>query len=259
MKMKLFFVSLLLFFVKTFAAEITVYAAADLTFAFSEIEKLYESKYPQDRIKIIYGSSGKGYNQILNGAPFDIFFSADVDYVKKLKEQGFVISDIKPYAVGRLVLFTLKDSGIDLNKGINVVLDPKVRKIAIANWEHAPYGKAAKECLEHYNLFGKVKDKIVLGENITQTAEYVMLRTAEVGFIAYALAKSEKLSKIGNFYLLPENCHDRIVQAVGILKNAASSSEKLETAKRFFNFIFSPEGRKIMVKYGFALPGEKIE
>lgn len=257
MRVELFLLILLTFFVKTFAAEITVYAAADLTFAFNEIEKLYESKYPQDKLKIIYGSSGKGYSQVINGAPFDIFFSADMNYVNKLKKQGFIMFEVKPYAVGRLVLFTLKDSGIDLSKGINVGLDPKVRKIAIANWEHAPYGKAAKQCLEHYNLFDKLKEKIVVGENITQTAEYVTLRAAEVGFIALSLAKSDKLSKIGNFYLLPESCHNRIVQGVGILKNAASNNEKLEAAKRFFNFIFTPEGRKIMVKYGFVLPGEE--
>ncbi len=256
---KIIFIFSLLFFIKAFSGEITLYAASDLIYAFNEIEKLYESKYPKDKIKIIYGSSGKGYNQIVNGAPFDVYFSANMDYVEKLKEQGLVISEIKPYAVGRIVMYTLKGNGIDVNKGINVTLDPKVSKLAIANWEHAPYGKAAKECLEHYNIFGKVKYKLVLGENISQTVQYIILGTADVGFVALSLAKSEKLSKMGNYYLLPESCHGRITQGVAILKNVSSDKEKFKTARRFFTFMFTPETRKIMNKYGFILPGENIE
>ncbi|MGC8942443.1 MAG: molybdate ABC transporter substrate-binding protein, partial [Sulfurihydrogenibium sp.] len=125
------FITLLLA-LKVYAGEITVYAAADLTYAMEEILKVYKQKYPQDNIKVIYGSSGKAYNQIVNGAPYDIFFSADLGFVEKLKQQGLTASDIRPYAVGRIVLWTRKDSGIDVSKGINVVLDPKVNKIAIA-------------------------------------------------------------------------------------------------------------------------------
>ncbi|MEZ0322988.1 MAG: molybdate ABC transporter substrate-binding protein [Hydrogenothermaceae bacterium] len=249
----------LLFGVRAFAGEITIYAAADLSHAFDEIQKIYEKKYPQDKLKIIYGSSGQGYSQILNGAPYDMLFSADMGYVQKLKEQGFTISEPKPYAVGRLIIWTRKDSGINVNEGINVVLNPAVKKIAIANWEVAPYGLAAKQCLEYYKLFDKVKDKLVLGENITKTAQYVQTGNAEIGFLSLSLAKSEKLQKEGVYYLLPEGCHKQILQGQAILKHAASSKETLETAKRFESFIESPEARKIFIKYGFILPGEKGE
>ncbi|PMP76072.1 MAG: molybdate ABC transporter substrate-binding protein [Sulfurihydrogenibium sp.] len=257
MKKLLSLVITLFLALKVYAGEIIVYAAADLTYAMEEILKVYKQKYPQDNIKVIYGSSGKGYNQIVNGAPYDILFSADLGFVEKLKQQGLTASDIRPYAVGRIVLWTRKDSGIDVSKGINVVLDPKVNKIAIANWEHAPYGRASKECLEYYKLFDKVKDKLVLGENISQTAQFIQTGAAEVGFIALSLAKSEKLQKEGVYYLLPANCHKEIVQGSAILKHATTDKERFETAKRFFDFVQSPEARKIFVKYGFVLPGEE--
>ena len=256
-KILISFITLLVVSITSKAGEITIYAAADLTYAFKEIEKIYEAKYPKDRLKIIYGSSGKGYTQIINGAPYDIIFSADMGYVEKLKQQGYIISEVKPYAVGRIVLWTLKSSGIDVLKGINTVLDPKVKKIAIANWEHAPYGIAAKECLEYYKLFDKVKDKLVLGENISQAAQYVETGAAEIGFLALSIAKSDRLIKEGVYYLLPDTCHKQILQGAGILKNASLYKEKLETAKRFFEFINLPEARKVMIKYGFVLPGEK--
>lgn len=242
---------------KAYAGEITVYAAADLTYAFEEILKVYKQKYPQDKVKAIFGSSGKGYTQVVNGAPYDLFFSADMSYVEKLKQQGLTLSDVKPYAIGRIVLWTRKDSGIDVSKGINTVLDPRVKKIAIANWEHAPYGVAAKQCLEHYKLFDKVKDKLVLGENINQTAQYIETGAADVGFLALSIAKSEKLQKVGTYYLLPATCHNEIKQGYAILKHANTDKETFETAKRFYDFIGTPEARKIFVKYGFVLPGEE--
>ncbi|MEJ5173170.1 MAG: molybdate ABC transporter substrate-binding protein [Hydrogenothermaceae bacterium] len=244
---------------KAFSGEITIYAASDLTYAFTEIEKIYQQNYPKDKLKVIYGSSGKGYSQILNGAPYDMLFSADMEYVKKLQDQGLTVSNPKPYAVGRIVIWTRKDSGINVNEGINVVLNPAVKKIAIANWEHAPYGVAAKQCLEYYKLFDKVRSKLVLGENISQTAQYVKTANTEIGFLALSIAKSETLQKEGIYYLLPSNCHKEIIQGYVILKNATNSKEKLETAKRFESFIGSPEGRSILKKYGFLLPGEQSE
>lgn len=244
---------------KSFSGEITIYAASDLTYAFTEVEKIYQQNYPKDKLKVIYGSSGKGYSQILNGAPYDMFFSADMEYVKKLKNQGLAISEPKPYAVGRIVIWTRKDSGINVNEGINVVLNPAVKKIAIANWEHAPYGVAAKQCLEYYNLFDKVKNKLVLGENINQTAQFVQTANADIGFLALSVAKSETLQKQGIYYTVPANCHKEIVQGYAILKHATTSKESLETAKRFEEFIGSAEARKIFIRYGFILPGEKGE
>lgn len=241
------------------ATEITIYAASDLIYAFEEVKRLYESKYQNDKLKIVYVSSGKGYNKIVNGAPYDIVFSANMDYVERLKKEGFVISDIKPYAVGRIVIWALKSSDVDVSKGVDVLLDPKIKRISVANWEHAPYGVSAKQCLEYYGIFNKVKNKLVLGENISQTAQYIEIGSVDVGIIALSLAKGEKLLSKGNYYLLPENCHQQILQGSAILKNALKDKERYKTAKRFFEFINSPEVRKIMNKYGFILPGEKNE
>lgn len=245
--------------IKAISGEITVYAASDLVYAFKEIQQLYKSKYPQDEIKIIFGSSGKGYHQILEGAPYDMIFSADMDYVEKLQEKGLTLSKPKPYAIGRIVLWVRKDSNIPVNDGINAVLNQKVKKIAIANWEHAPYGVAAKQCLEKYKLFDKVKDKLVLGENISQTAQYVQTAAADIGFLALSIAKSEVLSKEGVYYLLPESCHSQILQGYAITKNASKSEEKLNTARRFEEFVGTPQVRNIFIKYGFSLPGEKTD
>jgi molybdate transport system substrate-binding protein len=257
MKNFLAIVLTLIFTLNVYAAQITVYAAADLVYALDEIKNIYEKNYPQDRLRIIYGSSGKGYNQIINGAPFDIIFSADMDYVKKLKEKGFVVSDVKPYAVGRIVLYTLKDSGIDVSKGINVLTEKKVKKIAIANWKHAPYGVAAKECLDKTRLYDKVKDKLVLGENIAQTAQFIETGAADVGFIALSLYKSPRLSSKGYGYLIPQSCHNKILQGMGILIHAKQNKERYETAMRFFNFMQTQKVRGIMNKYGFVLPEEE--
>lgn len=259
MKKFLVILSGILMSVSVFAAEITVYAAADLVYAFKEIGQVYKQKYPQDEVKMIFGSSGKGYHQILEGAPYDIVFSADMGYVEKLAEKGLTVSKPKPYAIGRIVVWTRKDSGIPVNEGINTVLNPKVKKIAIANWEHAPYGIAAKQCLEHYKLFDRVKDRLVLGENINHTAQYVQTGAADIGFLALSIAKSEVLQRGGVYYLLPETCHSQILQGYAILKNATRNKDTLETARRFEEFVGSPEARKIFIKYGFVLPGEKAD
>lgn len=158
----LLMVSTLLTF-KAEAGEITVYNAADLVYAMADIQKEYVKQYPNDIIKMVFGSSGKGYTQIVNGAPYDMVLSADMGYVYDLQEKALVISDIKPYAIGRIVLWKMKNSKLNFSKGINVLLDPSINKIAIANWEHAPYGVAAKECLEYNKIFDKVKNKFVLG------------------------------------------------------------------------------------------------
>ncbi|MEF3255277.1 MAG: molybdate ABC transporter substrate-binding protein [Deferribacterales bacterium] len=254
---KIFILIFFLITTKTvLASSVNVYCAADLVYAMDEIKKEYLKLYPQDDIKFIFGSSGKGYTQIINGAPYDIVFSADMEYVIKLESAGFTISEPKPYAVGRIVIWKRKKSDIDLNKHINSLLNPNITKIAIADWSHAPYGVAAKECLEHFNIFDKVKSKFVLGENISQTAQFVQLGAADIGILAYSVALSEKLKKDGDFILLPTSCHSEIKQGYAILKNAQKDKEKLEISKRFYNFVTNPKAREIFIKYGFTLPGE---
>ena len=235
------------------AEVIRVFAAADLQFALRELADIYMKKYPEDKIELIFGSSGKGFAQIKAGAPYHIFFSADMKYAEELYKEGYAITKPKPYAIGRIVLWTRKDSGLDPSKFPEVLLDPRVKRIAIANWDHAPYGKASKEALEAYGVFQKVKDKLVIGENIAQTASYIRSGAADLGFIALSLAKAPELEMVGRYWLVPEDKHKRILQGYVITKEG----QKFVSARRFYEFVASKEARKVFVKYGFLLPGER--
>ncbi|MFN3947397.1 MAG: molybdate ABC transporter substrate-binding protein [Aquificaceae bacterium] len=248
--MSLFLLLLLAFFSFAKAEVIRIFAAADLQYALREIAELYMKKYPEDKVDLIFGSSGKGYAQVKAGAPYHLFFSADMKYVENLYKEGYALAEPKPYAIGRLVVWTRRDSGLDPSQFPQVLFDKRVKKIAIANWEHAPYGRAAKEVLESYGLFDKVKDKLVLGENIAQTASYITSGAAQTGFIALSLAKSPELEKIGKYWLIPEDKHERIVQGYTITK-------KGKNVDRFYRFVGSLEARRVFVKYGFVLPGER--
>lgn len=231
---------------------IRVFAAADLRYALKEIAGLYQKRYPEDKIELVFGSSGKGYAQVRAGAPFHIYFSANMKYVEELYKEGHIITEPKLYAVGRIVVWTRKDSPFDPSKFPDVLLDPRARRIAIANWEHAPYGRAAKEALESYGVFERVRNKLVLGEDISQTASFVYSGAADIGIIALSLALAPQMEARGKYWLIPEDKHERLAQGYGITKEGG----KLKNSKRFYDFIGSPEARKIFVKYGFVLPGE---
>lgn len=234
------------------AGQMSITAASDLQYAMKDIIKAYLRKNPDDSVSAVYGSSGKAFSQIENGAPYDMFFSADISYPQKLKTSGSAISDPKPYAIGRMTVWVAKSSGLDARKGIRLLTDPKVRKIAMANPEHAPYGRIARQVMEHYKMYDNVKNRIVLGENIQQTAQFVQTGAADVGMIAYSLALAPVLAKEGNYYLVPENTHKPIVQGYVLLKPAAEN----QTARKFERFIGSAEARAIFKRYGFALPNE---
>ena len=251
--MRLIILFLLLSFSLVKAEVIRVFAAADLQFALRELADIYMEKYPEDKIELIFGSSGKGFAQIKAGAPYHIFFSADMKYVEELYREGYAITKPKPYAIGRIVLWTRKDSGLDPSKFPEVLLDPRVKRIAIANWEHAPYGRASKEALEAYGVFQKVKDKLVIGENIAQTASYISSGAADLGFIALSLAKAPELERVGRYWLVPEDKHERILQGYVITKEG----QKVVGARRFYEFVASTEARTVLVKYGFLLPEER--
>ncbi len=235
-----------------FAGEIKVAAAADLIYAFEEIKKVYEEKHKDDKLKISLGSSGKATTQIINGAPYDIFFSADMKYVQQLKDEGFVVSEPKPYAYGRVGLFVLKDKKFDISKGIELLKDKNIKKIAIADPAHAPYGVAAKNSLISQKYYDLVKDKLVLGENVSQAAQFITSGAADIGIIPISLALSETLKKLGEFYLFPKEWHNEILQGYGVTKNGANN----KSVKKFEEFISSKEARVIFEKYGFSLPNE---
>src|SRR5579859_7465827 len=166
------------------AQEITLAAAADLQFAFPDVAARFQ-KDTGKSVKLIFGSSGNFFTQIQNGAPFDVFFSADIDYPRKLEAAGLAEpGTLYSYATGKIVLWVPNQSKLDLGKGLRVLLDPSIGKISLANPEHAPYGRAAVAAMKHENIYDKISGKFVLGENISQAASFVAAGSADIGIVA---------------------------------------------------------------------------
>jgi molybdate transport system substrate-binding protein len=235
-----------------FAGEAKITAAADLVYAFKDIKAAFEKQNPDDKLSIAFGSSGKAFTQITKGAPYDMFFSADMGYVQKLKDAGLAIGEPKPYAYGRIGLWVPKGKGIDISKGLSVLTDPKVNKIAIADPAHAPYGVAATNVLKSQKIYDKLKDKLVLGENVSQAAQFVQSGAADIGMLPISLAYSDTLKKTGDFFLIPAAWHNEIIQGYGVMK----AGENNPAARKFEKFVASKEAREIFKKYGFVLPNE---
>lgn len=233
-----------------YAQEITVAAAADLQFAFQEVA----TRFQHDRgmsVKLIFGSSGNFFTQIQNGAPFDLFFSADSEYPKKLEAAGPAEpGTLYEYAVGKIVLWIPKDSALDLSRGLPVLLDAKVKKIAIANPEHAPYGRAAVAALQHEKIYEKVQAKFVLGENISQTASFVVSGSADIGIVALSLALAPSMKERGRYGEIPGEDYPPIRQAAVVL----ASSKQKAAASQFLDYVKSPAMVELLKTYGFSLP-----
>ena len=225
--------------------KVLVAAASDLKFALDSVVSVFKKK-SGGAVEVTYGSSGKLFEQISNGAPFDIFFSADIGYPNQLKEKNLTASDNYIYGVGRIVLWSKK---LDMEKeGMNTLLQPGIKKIAIANPLHAPYGKRAEEALKFYKMYDAVKSKLVFGENISQAAQFVTTGSADIGIIAYSLALSPNMKKEnGKYYLIPENAHRRLEQAVVITKDGKGN----EFAQTLLSFVRSDEAKKILAHFGF--------
>ncbi|OYZ55870.1 MAG: molybdate ABC transporter substrate-binding protein, partial [Sulfuricurvum sp. 24-42-5] len=179
-----------------------------MKYAMDEIVNLYMKYHTDVKINTVYGSSGNMFTQISNGAPYDIYYSADIEYPKKLKLMGKAVGNVKPYAIGRIVLWS---NTLNTTKGMSSLLSPSVKKIAIANPDHAPYGRAAVAALKHYGIYGNVKDKLIYGENISQAAQYVQTKSADVGILALSIATSPAL-KTNLPYLIPQSSHPLLVQ-----------------------------------------------
>lgn len=232
------------------AEEITIAAASDLNYAFKELIAEYE-KTTGNRVKLTLGSSGNFYAQIQNGAPFDLYFSADIGYPKKLEEAGLAVpGSVYRYAVGRIVLWTNRSSGLDVSKGLPLLVDPSIKKIAIANPKHAPYGRAAVAAMEHFKVYDQVKDKLVLGENISQAAQFVESGACDIGVIALSLALAPTMKARGTYWEVPASAHPPLEQGAVLLK----SSTHQDAASKFLEFIKGSEGQEIMKRYGFTLP-----
>ena len=232
------------------AGELKVAAASDLTFAFKDVGARFE-KQTGNSLKLTYGSSGNFFSQIQNGAPFDLFFSADVSYPQKLEAAGLTEpGTIYDYATGKLVIWVPNASKLDLSRGLSVLLDPGIRKIAVANPQHAPYGAAAVAALHHAGIYDQVKDKFVLGENISQTAQFVQSGNADVGLLALSLALAPAMKTSGRYVEVPASDYPPLIQAGVILK----SSRNKELANQFLKFLREPGTVALMEQYGFAVP-----
>jgi molybdate transport system substrate-binding protein len=252
---KIFSLMLLIALVGSACAEqITVAAAADLNYAMKDLAARFE-KSSGHTVSLSFGASGNLYSQIQSGAPYDLFFSADADYPAKLAAAGKIDSaSVRTYAIGRLVLWVPSSSKLDPQQlKMDLILDPAIRKIAIANPEHAPYGRAAMAALDHFQFAGLVKDKLVLGENVSQAAQFVQSGNAQAGLIPLALALSPPMKAAGKYWQLPDDSYPDMQQAAGIL----SSSKHKQAAKAFLDFVGSPEGAAVLQQYGFGLPAHK--
>lgn len=223
-------------------------AASNLRFSMEEIAAAFEQEQGI-RLKISYGASGNLLAQILAGAPFDLFFSADEAMPLRLIDEGLGKSeDYFIYGTGQIVLWVPGASPIDLEDlGADALLHSSVNKIAIANPRHAPYGIAAIATLKHLHLFGRLKEKLILGENISQAATFVKQGHAEIGVLSYALALSKPLIKSGRFWHIPSVYHPALKQGGLVLYR----SKRQFSAKEFVRFIKSGKGLSILEKYGF--------
>jgi molybdate transport system substrate-binding protein len=228
-------------------SELTVAAASDLAPAFEELGREFEH---QRKVKTVFsfGSSGLLAKQIENGAPMDLFAAANVEYVDQLERKGLTVPGTKAlYARGRITLWTLKASRLSIQSISDLTL-AEVKRIAIANPDHAPYGMAARQALTSAGIWEAVKPKLVYGENIRQTMQYAQTGNVEVAIVALSLS----LHSEGHWVLIPEDLHEPLDQALVVLKGSKHEQE----ARQFAEFINSPPGRLVMRKYGFTLPGE---
>jgi molybdate transport system substrate-binding protein len=232
------------------AQEISIAAASDLQFVFPQVAARFE-KETGHTVRLTYGSSGNFFSQIQNGAPFDLFFSADIEFPRKLEAAGLAEpGTLYQYATGKIVLWVRNDSTIDLNRGLQLLSDPAVRKIAIANPEHAPYGHAAVAALQHEKLYDQVRGKFVLGENISQTAQFVQSGNADIGILSLSLAIAPPLKAEGRYVQIPASFYPHINQAVVVLK----SSQHKDIAQQFLAFLKKPEIVSLMRDSGFVIP-----
>lgn len=231
------------------AQKVRVAAAADLKFAMDDLAAQYR-RQTEAAVEITYGSSGNFFSQIQNGAPFDVFFSADIEYPRKLEAAGLAESGtLYQYAVGRIVIWAPAESKLDVGAlGWKALLDESVQKIAIASPEHAPYGRAAVAALHQAGIYERVAARLVYGENISQAAQFVQSGNAQAGILAMSLAVSPAMQ--GKRWEIPADMYPPIEQAAIVLKSAKNKP----AARAFLDFVKSETGRATLAKYGFSFP-----
>ncbi len=239
---------------KDSGAELTVAAAADLSAALKQVASDYEQKSGV-KVKLSFGASGALTQQIQNGAPFDLFFSADLDYPRQLITTSDAdAASLYQYAVGKLVLWVPADSTLDLeHKGLNILLDPSVKKIAMANPQHAPYGRAAEAALKHAGLYDRIADRLVLGENVSQAAQFVESGNAQVGLVALAHALAPGMQSKGKYWEVPADYYPPLTQGAVVLSHSKHKKEAAE----FLGYIKTKPAADELRKFGFSLPASE--
>ena len=228
-----------------------VAAAADLRFAIADVAAKFEQDTGQ-QLKFVFGSSGNFKTQILQGAPFQMLMSADEDYVFQLAAAGRTEGRGRLYAIGRIGILVPTGSPLKADGELRdlgaALKDGRLKKFAIANPEHAPYGLRAKEALQHAGLWDAIQGKLVLGENIAQTAQFATSGSTQGGIVALSLAKAPAVARLGRFELIPDTWHEPLRQRMVLLKGATP------TVRAFYAYLSTPAAQAIMVRYGFAMP-----
>jgi molybdate transport system substrate-binding protein len=228
---------------------ITVSGAADLVYVFEELGRIFEEETGIG-VDFNFGSTGQLAQQIEAGAPVDVFAAANIAFVEQLAEQGLTIPATQAlYARGRIVIWTLADSELEIDQ-LDALLSDDVELVAIANPDHAPYGMAAREAMQSAGIWDEIQDKLVLGENIADTLRYGETGNVDVAIVALSLA----VQTDGRWILIDEALHEPIDQALTVIAGTPHEDE----ARAFATFVNSPEGREIMARYGFILPGEEL-
>jgi len=247
--MKKIFILLMLLvaFIYAEAQSVHVAAAANLRYVLEEIKGSYRRTYPSVTVTLSFGSSGTLTQQILNGASYDLFLSADNHYPYKIAEKNLTSGPVQTYAFGKLALYS---TTVNVSKGVKMLTSPEIKKIAIANPQTAPYGTSALEILKSQSLYDTLEGKIIQGENIAQTIQFVSTGNAEVGFVALSLLQASEMNGKGSIYIIPDTMYKPIEQSGVLLKQAARNTE----AKRFMEYMLSTKVKPIWVKYGYAVP-----
>ena len=227
-----------------FAQKANIAAAANLRYVLEEIKTQYVKENPKVVLQITYGSSGTLTQQIMNGAPFDLFLSADTVFSEKIKEKGLASGDVDIYCYGKTVMWS---TSVDVSQGLAVLLSPAVKKIAIANPLTAPYGENTVAMLKKQKLYDKISKKIVWGENVNQTAQFAFSGNAEIGFIALSLVLAPEMKTGGKYFILPENICPPVKQAAVLVKGWEKNGE----AAAFLKYLTSTKCKPVWEKYGY--------
>lgn len=235
---------------RTAEAQITVAVAANVQYALEEIRKEFQKENPKVEVKLTFGASGRFATQIRNGAPFDLFISADTDFPDSVAQWGLAATPPKVYGHGRLALWTHK--GLTLDSGLQVLKEEKVKRIAIPDPKRAPYGKEAVKALKKAGIYAAVEKKIVTAENIAQVSQYVLTDNVDIGFTAKGVVTAPDMKDKGVWLEVDEALYDDIAQAAVICRYGADNNP--HSARKFYDFLYGEKARAVLLRYGYLLP-----